>query len=94
MSSTLEDSHVDDTNGQGVPVTTNIINREKQLAKKIVKKRRFSGEVDVVLIPRIKPEEYDDLFYTADELAEFRHDAFMESCGLTKDDYHVAPKNM
>jgi hypothetical protein len=72
MSSTLEDSNVDETNGQGLQVT-----RNKQPAKKIVKKRRFSGEVDVVLIPRIKPEEYDDLFYTADELAEFRHDAFM-----------------
>lgn len=94
MSSTLEDSHVDETNGQGVQMTINIINRKKELEKKIVKKRRFSGDVDVVLIPRIKPEEYDDLFYTSDEIAEFRHDAFMEQCGLVKDDYHVDPKNM
>lgn len=88
MSSTLEDSQVDETNGQGVQVTINIGNGTKQQAKNIVKKRRFSGDVEIVVIPRIKPEEYDDLYYTEDEIAEFRHDAFMESCGLSNDDFH------
>jgi hypothetical protein len=30
---------------------------------------------------------YDDMFYTSDELSEFRHEAFMEECGLDPNDF-------
>mmetsp|Transcript_8641 Transcript_8641/g.20759 ORF Transcript_8641/g.20759 Transcript_8641/m.20759 type:complete len:113 (-) Transcript_8641:41-379(-) len=34
-------------------------------------------------------DENDDLFYNEEQLAEFRHEAFLESCGLGEEFLHL-----
>jgi hypothetical protein len=80
----LEDSLIDQTYYQGMQAA----GPKKPLVKK-VKKRRFSDEVQVFIIPDLDEESIDDMFYKEDEIADFRHEAFLESCGLTSDDFSL-----
>jgi len=51
---------------------------------------RISWSEDLVtdefIIPRIEDHMIDELFYTEDETAEFRHSAFLIDCGLQEED--------
>ena len=47
----------------------------------------FSDEVACKRITRIRNSVIDDLFYTDEEIAEFRNQAFMEDCGLNASDF-------
>jgi hypothetical protein len=65
-------------------------NRRKKSAEELQKQnRRFSEQVEVFEIPpRTSFQDYlDDMFYTDEDIAEFRNDAFMESCGLSSCDF-------
>jgi hypothetical protein len=57
--------------------------------KKILvqKRRRFSNDVEVFIIPRFEEEDYDKLFYAEDEIKNFRHEAFLEGAGLSSEDF-------
>jgi hypothetical protein len=48
---------------------------------------RFSKHIDVKVIPEFLAEEFSIFFYDDDELAKFRHDAFLEACGLDPNDF-------
>jgi hypothetical protein len=43
---------------------------------------RFSSDVDVVAVPKFPIEEFSNLFYELEEIAQFRHDAWCEECGF------------
>ncbi len=53
----------------------------------VEKKLRFKDEHDIVEIPRLTDSMYDDLFFTNEELADFRYEAFLEENGLDVDEY-------
>jgi hypothetical protein len=78
----LEDSLIDQTYYQGMPA-----DERKTPLKKVKKKRRFSDEVTVHIIPDLDQSSLDDMFYREEEIADFRHEAFLESCGLSSDDF-------
>ena len=81
MASTLEDSLVDEATSQD----KTSISKQPQTTPK--KERRFSDEVEVFIIPPIEKDQYDLLFYTDEEIANFRHEAFMDECGLSNEDF-------
>mmetsp|Transcript_21683 Transcript_21683/g.61743 ORF Transcript_21683/g.61743 Transcript_21683/m.61743 type:complete len:139 (+) Transcript_21683:125-541(+) len=58
-----------------------IIPKEKQQKQR----RRFSDEIEVFIIPEMDDESIDELFYTEDEISNFRHEAFLEQCGLSSE---------
>jgi hypothetical protein len=43
----------------------------------------FADMTDVCFIPPVFDVDHDSLYYKDDELAEFRHEAFLEECGLS-----------
>lgn len=43
---------------------------------------RWSDRVDTKRISTIRKSCFDNMFYSSEELADFRHEAFMEECGL------------
>ena len=43
---------------------------------------RFSDCVDVKNVPRFPIEEFSNLFYEDEEIAQFRYEAFCEDCGF------------
>ena len=38
----------------------------------------FSDNAEIHFIPKVEPEDYDDLFYRKEEIAKFRYDAFYD----------------
>ncbi|KAL3926402.1 MAG: hypothetical protein SGBAC_013490 [Bacillariaceae sp.] len=43
----------------------------------------FSNMMDICFIPHLDDSvDYDSLYYKEDEIADFRHEAFLEDCGL------------
>ena len=46
----------------------------------------FEERVNILLIPRISKNEIDSLFYSDDEYAVMRYEAFMHKAGLLKED--------
>jgi hypothetical protein len=52
-----------------------------------VKWRESGVIVSVLRISKVRASCWDDCYYTSDEMAEFRHEAFMEECGLCDDDF-------
>lgn len=43
----------------------------------------FSNMMDICFIPHLDDNvDYDSLYYKEDEIADFRHEAFLEDCGL------------
>jgi hypothetical protein len=42
----------------------------------------FCDKVEKKVVERIPRDSFHDVFYDDDEIAEFRHQAFMEECGL------------
>eukprot|EP00525_Craspedostauros_australis_P004149 CAMPEP_0198131792 /NCGR_PEP_ID=MMETSP1442-20131203/56934_1 /TAXON_ID= /ORGANISM="Craspedostauros australis, Strain CCMP3328" /LENGTH=153 /DNA_ID=CAMNT_0043792665 /DNA_START=158 /DNA_END=619 /DNA_ORIENTATION=+ len=55
------------------------------------KQRRFSDEIEVFVIPEMDVESIDDLFYSEDEISNFRHEAFLEKCGLSLEEFSDLP---
>jgi hypothetical protein len=53
----------------------------------IEKRLRFTDGREELEIPRLDASLYDDLFYSSEELANFRYEAFLEEAGFDKDDY-------
>ena len=51
------------------------------------KTRRFSDQVEVFIIPDLDENSINDLFYSEEEMADMRHEAFLESCGLSIEDF-------
>lgn len=47
----------------------------------------FSNVVDEREIPTLAPSDANDFFYDDDEIANFRHEKFMEECGLDPKDF-------
>ncbi|CAJ1966138.1 unnamed protein product [Cylindrotheca closterium] len=43
----------------------------------------FADMTDVRFIPPVYDDDHDSLYYKEDELANFRHEAFLEDCGLS-----------
>ena len=43
----------------------------------------FADLTDVRFIPPVFGVDHDSLYYKEDELADFRHEAFLEDCGLS-----------
>lgn len=43
--------------------------------------------IEVRRVSRIRGSAWDDCFFTEEELADFKYEAFMEECGLTDDDF-------
>jgi hypothetical protein len=84
----LEDSLVDQTYYQGMQA-----DGPKKTPAKKVKKRRFSDDVQVFIIPDLDQASLDDMFYREEEIADFRHEAFLESCGLSKSDFSMGSNN-
>jgi hypothetical protein len=80
--SDLEDSLIDQTYYQGMQA-----DGPKKAPGKKIKQRRFSEEVEVFIIPDLDAASMDDMFYREEEIADFRHEAFLESCGLSSDDF-------
>jgi hypothetical protein len=85
VTSHLEDTSIDQTYYQGMKPQ-----EPQKMPKKKMKKRRFSDEVEIFIIPNMDEmdeKSLDDLFYTEEECADMRHDAFLESCGLSSEDF-------
>jgi hypothetical protein len=82
VTSHLEDTSIDQTYYQGMKPQ-----ELQKKPKKKMKKRRFSDEVEIFIIPDLDEKSIDDLFYTEDECADMRHEAFLESCGLSTEDF-------
>ena len=60
----------------------------KDAKKKKMQQLTFNeGGHDCLEIPFPTDSMYDDLFYTEDELAEFRYEAFLEECGLDAEEF-------
>jgi hypothetical protein len=59
----------------------------KKIKTLVQKRRRFSNDVEVFIIPRFEEEDYDKLFYAEDEIKNFRHEAFLEGAGLSSEDF-------
>ena len=57
---------------------------KQELSKRGV---RFSDEIDEKHISRLRQSCINEMFYMSDEFAAFRHEAFMEECGLNPDDF-------
>mmetsp|Transcript_17920 Transcript_17920/g.50848 ORF Transcript_17920/g.50848 Transcript_17920/m.50848 type:complete len:131 (-) Transcript_17920:3480-3872(-) len=57
---------------------------KKQMAKSGI---QFNDNVDVMRISFMSNSVADICFWTDDELADFRHEAFMEECGLNSEDF-------
>lgn len=53
----------------------------------VEKKFRFKEGHEEREIPRLTDSMYDDVFYTSEELADFRYEAFLEEAGLDVDEY-------
>eukprot|EP00934_Nitzschia_sp_Nitz4_P007508 Nitzschia sp. Nitz4//scaffold7_size249615//93580//93930//NITZ4_001164-RA/size249615-processed-gene-0.289-mRNA-1//1//CDS//3329558403//7498//frame0 len=52
------------------------------------KSRSFSDSVEIFLIPDDRSDvNLDDLFYSDEEISDMRHEAFLESCGLSMEDF-------
>jgi hypothetical protein len=52
-----------------------------------VKWRESTCLVASMRISKVRASCWDDMFYTQDELADFKYLAFMEECGLNPDDF-------
>jgi hypothetical protein len=52
-----------------------------------VKWRNSIELVESMRISKIRASCWDDMFYTEDELADFKYTAFMEECGLDPADF-------
>ena len=63
--------------------------RNSRRSSSVQKSRRFSEEVQVFEIPSRESfsDIYDELFYSDEDIAEMRNEAFMESCGLSTEDF-------
>ena len=63
--------------------------RNSRRSSSVQKSRRFSEEVQVFEIPWRESfsDIYDELFYSDEDIAEMRNEAFMESCGLSTEDF-------
>jgi hypothetical protein len=48
---------------------------------------QWSDSVCSKRISILRKSCYEDMFYTSNELSEFRHEAFMEECGLDPSDF-------
>ena len=48
---------------------------------------KWTDDVDVRRISRLRASVMDDLFYTDEEMAEFKYEAFMEEAGLDPTDF-------
>lgn len=48
----------------------------------------FSDFSEMTIVADLS-DDNDDLFYKDEELAEFRHEAFLESCGLGEEFKHL-----
>ena len=51
---------------------------------------KWKGDTDLVQtfeVAKIRASCWDDCFFTEDELAEFKYQAFMEECGLDPSDF-------
>ena len=53
----------------------------------IVKGVRFSDEVELTEISRMRNSVIAEIFWGSDELANFRYEAFMEAAGLDIEDF-------
>eukprot|EP00538_Stauroneis_constricta_P006871 CAMPEP_0119555460 /NCGR_PEP_ID=MMETSP1352-20130426/7664_1 /TAXON_ID=265584 /ORGANISM="Stauroneis constricta, Strain CCMP1120" /LENGTH=425 /DNA_ID=CAMNT_0007602223 /DNA_START=135 /DNA_END=1412 /DNA_ORIENTATION=+ len=67
--------------------TTKDDDDNRSLTLKDVKELRFNEEHDYCEVPELTNSMYDDLFYTEEELADFRYEAFMEEAGLDVNEY-------
>lgn len=81
----LEDSLIDQTYYQGIMPDLPPANRPGTAMKK--KKRRFSDDVEIFIIPDLDEKSVEDMFYSEEDVANFRHEAFLESCGLSSEDF-------
>ena len=89
-SSNLEDSQLDETLYQGmeaIMMTTNLSITRNTMIKSRTVKRRFNDEVQIFIIPPVSKSDNDKLFYTEEEISNFRHEAFLEECGLSAEDF-------
>jgi hypothetical protein len=82
VTSHLEDTSIDQTYYQGMQPQ-----ESQKKPKKKMKKRSFSDEVEIFIIPDLDENSIHELFYTEEEVADMRHEAFLESCGLSSEDF-------
>eukprot|EP00980_Cylindrotheca_fusiformis_P001832 scaffold408_cov71-Cylindrotheca_fusiformis.AAC.33 len=61
------------------------LKRKEEGPKRNVKFR--DSVVEVRRVSMIRGSAWDNCFFTEEELAEFKYEAFMEECGLTDDDF-------
>ena len=60
-----------------------ILSKESFLAKETSKKSvAFSDDIQMISFPKISQSDWHSCFYDDDEIAEFRHEAWCEECGL------------
>jgi hypothetical protein len=83
VTSHLEDTSIDQTYYQGMELQES----QKVRKVKVSKERRFSDKVEIFIIPDLDENSIEELFYTEDQVADMRHEAFLESCGLSPADF-------
>jgi hypothetical protein len=83
VTSHLEDTSIDQTYYQGMQPQES----QKVRKVKVSKERRFSDKVEIFIIPDLDENSIEELFYTEDQVADMRHEAFLESCGLSPADF-------
>ena len=71
-------------NDQSISDLSAVLDVKKQLSSRGVK---WAEDVDTKQISMLRRSAIDDMFYTSTDIAEFRHAAFMEECGLDPADF-------
>ena len=81
-------SSLTDINESSIQNINDAVNRKSDHAKEIhIHWKRNSSLVMQKRISKIRMSFVDDMFYTEDEIADFRYDKFMEDCGLDPNDF-------
>jgi hypothetical protein len=75
--------HVEEETGEGNNCLDDSLDLVDVVVPRVEKNLRFrDGHSERYISQEITNSMYDDLFYTSEELAEFRYEAFMEEAGL------------
>ena len=102
LASNLEDSLVDEalfqgwkfemkegieTEAEAAVATTKSSRTSEKRNKPRNRKRRFNDQVQIFFIPPLDEGDSEKLFYSEEEISNFRHEAFLEECGLSAEDF-------
>ena len=68
------------------PITP-IRETEKPTLTRVRSSVSFAEMANVCMIPELQERDFDSLYFKEEELADFRHEAFLEKCGLSPDDF-------